>query len=185
MVPSLILNALNVLLVAGCIVRGLQVSKPKSVLFRYFTTLSNLLSAGASAAVIAAQLFGGLPFWVLLLKYVGTSAVALTMLTVVLYLGVVSKKWGTFLSGTGLFVHLICPILAIVSFLAFEKTAMPAWTMFLGIVPAVLYGILYFKKVILAAGEDFYGFNDSGKWPLSFVIMLSGTVLIAFLLWLI
>lgn len=186
MVPSLILNILIVLFVVGSIARDLRKANPKRALFRYFTTLSNVLCA--IAALIAAILlpFGKLPFWALLLKYTGTAAVTVTMLTVLFFLLPISHDWKGLLSGAELFLHLICPLLAIVSFLVFEKTAMPAWVIAVGAAPVLLYGLLYLYKVIFAPAarrwEDFYGFNRNGKWALSFGLMLLGGVLVAFLL---
>ena len=105
MLPSLILNVLNIVFVAGCFVRGLIISSPKRVLFRYFTTLSNVLCAIASLIVVIMQLCGGLPFWALLIKYVGTAAVTVTMFTVLLLLGPVSHEWKLLLTRGELFLH--------------------------------------------------------------------------------
>ena len=187
MIPSLILNILNFLLVAGCIVWGVRKADPWTRLFRYFTTLSNVLCAIASLVVAVCWLCGELPFWALLLKYAGTAAVTVTMLTVFLFLGPSSHEWKLLLTGAELFLHLICPLLAIVSFLVFEKTAMPVWTIAVGAAPVPLYGVLYLYKVIFAPEEkrweDFYGFNRGGKWALSFVLMVLGGALIALAFW--
>lgn len=187
MLPSLILNGLNCILVAGCIVWGLKKANPKSALFRYFTTLSNVLCAIASLAVAIAELCGGLPFWVQLLKYAGTAAVTVTMLTVFFFLGPVSHEWKALLTNAEFFLHLFCPLLAIVSFLVFEKTAMPVWTIAVGAAPVPVYGALYMHKVVYAPEpkrwDDFYGFNRNGKWPLSFALMTLGGVLIALAFW--
>lgn len=187
MIPSLILNILNFVLVAGCIVWGVKKTDPWTRLFRYFTTLSNVLSAIASLVLIICELSGNLPLWALLLKYVGTSAVTVTMLTVFLFLGPVSHEWKVLLTNAELFLHLICPVIAIVSFLVFEKTAMPAWSIAIGALPVPIYGALYLRKVIYAPEEkrweDFYGFNRGGKWPLSVVLMTIAGALIAFALW--
>lgn len=189
MLPILLLNTANIALVAGSVVWGLKMTKPKSSLFRYFTTLSNVFCAFASLAVLVCSAFGALPFWALLLKYAGTAAVSVTMLTVVLFLGPVSHDWKELLSGAQLLLHLVCPLLAIVSFLAFEKTAMPAWVIPIGVAPVLLYGAFYMKKVVYSPEErrwqDFYGFNRGGKWPLSFGLMLLGAAVVALLLWLI
>ena len=40
MIPSLIMNILNFVLVAGCIAWGVKKTDPWTRLFRYFTTLS-------------------------------------------------------------------------------------------------------------------------------------------------
>ena len=189
MIPSLILNAAIVLIMIGCLVWGLIKARPRRRLFYYFTTLSNVLCAIAALAVCITRLCGELPFWALLLKYAGTAAVTVTMLTVLLFLGPVSKDWKGLLSRADLFLHLINPLLALVSFLFFEKTAMPAWTIAVGTAPVVLYAILYWYKVIRAPAprrwEDFYGFNAGGKWPLSIGAMLAAAALIAFVLWIV
>ena len=187
MIPSLILNVLNFVFVAGCIVWGVKKADPWTRLFRYFTTLSNVFCAIASLIVVICRLCGSLPLWALLLKYVGTAAVTVTMLTVFLFLGPTSHDWKGLLTKAELFLHLICPLLAIVSFLFFEKTAMPAWTIAIGSLPVPVYGALYMYKVIYAPEEkrweDFYGFNRGGKWVISVILMTAAGALIALALW--
>ena len=83
-----------------------------------------------------------------------------------------------------LVMHLITPVLAIFSFLCFEKGDMTAWAIPLGVLPVLLYGWLYLDRVVVArAWPDFYGFNKNEKWKLSFSLMAAGTVVIAVLLW--
>ena len=187
------LSALVNLACAVCAVAavlGHTKKAPLKIILRYFTALSNLLCAVTALAVAVCRLGGGaLPYAVGVLKYVGTAAVTVTMLTVLLFLGPVSKDWKGLLSRADLFLHLINPLLALVSFLFFEKTAMPAWTIAVGTAPVVLYAILYWYKVIRAPEprrwEDFYGFNAGGKWPLSIGAMLLAAALIAFVLWIV
>lgn len=187
MIPSLVLNSLNIILVAGSVVWDVKRTDPWTRLFRYFTVLSNILSAIASLIVIICTLTGGLPFWALLIKYIGTAAVTVTMLTVFLFLGPSSHDWKGLLTKAELFLHLICPLFAIVSFLVFEKTAMPLWTIAVGAAPVPLYGVLYLNKVIFLPEErrweDFYGFNRNGKWSVSFGLMALAGALIALALW--
>ncbi len=187
MIASVILNACTVLFVLVSILVDLRRAESAAKLFRYFTTLSNVLCAIASLTVLVFQLLGGLPFGVLLFKYIGTAAVTVTMLTVFLFLLPVSHDWKGLLTGPELFLHFICPALAILSFLAFEKTAMPAWIIALGVAPVVLYGALYLRKVVFAPEasrwEDFYGFNYNGKWKRSLVLMMLGAALISLALW--
>lgn len=189
MLPILLLNAANVLIVTGCVIRGWMISDPKYNVFRYFTTLSNMLCAAASVVLVVFAAIGTIPEWAVLLKYVGTVAVTVTMLTVFLLLGPVSHDWKMLLSGSELFLHLICPVLALVSYIVFEKIDMSAWVIALGVVPVLLYGALYLQKVIYSPEEkrwsDFYGFNANGKWPLSYALMLLGTATVSFLLWLV
>ncbi len=145
--------------------------------FRFFTVQSNVFCA------VAALLLCFMPSaaWVWTLKYIGTAAVTVTMLTVFLFLG---PQYGyrKMLSGADLFMHLLTPVLAIVSFLTIERRPMPLPTALLGILPVLLYGVLYLYKVVQAPEdrrwEDFYGFNKGGKWPISFTVMTAGALVI-------
>lgn len=181
---SIIMNSVIVAVMIVCAVLSLVKFKKGSRFFRYFTTLSNMLCALSAMAVIVAWASGGLPEWVVILKYVGTCAVTVTMLTVLLLLGPLSHEWKMLLSGGDLFLHLVNPLLAIESFVLFEKTATPAWVVALGVAPVVLYSALYLRNVVFARRwDDFYGFNVNGKWPASLCLMLTGAAVIAFALW--
>ena len=54
---------------------------------RYFTILSNLFCALAALALALTLLGGFAPRWIWLWKYVGTAAVTVTLLTVLVFLG--------------------------------------------------------------------------------------------------
>lgn len=149
-------------------------------IFRYFTVLSNVLCALSALAVAIAQVGGALPFGVMAFKYVGTVSVTVTLLTVFLFLGPSMGGYKALLSGGDLYMHLIGPLLAILSFRCLEKQPMAAGTALLGALPVALYGLLYLHKVVYAPQdrrwEDFYGFNRNGKWPIAFAAMLAGTM---------
>lgn len=154
------------------------------VFFRYFTVQSNILCALAACAMAAAQIAGNVPGWVLLFKYLGTVAVTVTLMTVLIYLGP-AYGYKLLLSGRDLYLHLIGPVLAILSFLLLEKKEMHLGTALLGLLPVLLYGMLYLWKVVYCPEEkrweDFYGFNKDGKWPVSYGIMIAGTLVICLL----
>lgn len=151
--------------------------------FRFFTVLSNELCA---AAALLMCLTPSEP-WVWTFKYIGTAAVTVTMLTVFLFLGP-NLGYKKMLTGSDLYMHLVTPLLAIVSFVCFEKRGMTIQTALYGVLPVLLYGILYLYKVVYAPEhkrwDDFYGFNKNGKWPVSFAAMLTGglTICMLFLL---
>ncbi len=152
--------------------------------FRFYTCQSNVLCAAAALLTALFRLAGNLPEWVWLLKYIGTAAVTVTMLTVFLFLAPsVGKDWvKVLLKGGDLFMHLLTPLLALFSFCVFEKQGMTFPQSLTGMLPVVLYGPLYLYKILYAPAEkrwdDFYGFNKGGKWPVSFAAMLAGTFLI-------
>ena len=148
---------------------------------RYYTLLSNLFCALAALALGLALIGGDVPHWIWLWKYIGTAAVTVTLLTVLVFLGP-AMGYKALLSGRDLYLHLIGPLLAIVSFCFFEKRPMGFGTALAGMLPVLLYGPLYLYKIRYAPEgrrwDDFYGFNKNGKWPLSCACMLAGTFLI-------
>ena len=186
MTPSILMNAAMAVFAAAAVAAHSRKSGLKRVL-RYYTALSNLLCAAACLAVVIARLCGEIPPAVLLLKYVGTAAVAVTFLTVMLFLGPFVYGFKLLLTGSDFWLHLVCPILAIVSLLLWDSPAAPFGVVLFGVLPVLLYGALYLYHVLLAPPdkrwEDFYGFNRGGRWPLSLVMMLLGSFLISVVLW--
>lgn len=160
---------------------------PARVVFRYFTVLSNVLCAAAAALVVIFRISGSLPYAVGVLKYMGTVTVTVTLLTVLFFLGP-TMGYKLMFTGADLWLHLICPLLAIISCCLWDKPKMPLGVVGLGVLPVVLYGALYLKKAVLDTSErswkDFYGFNRGGHWKISYLVMVAATLLISWLLWL-
>lgn len=160
---------------------GQWVPERGKLALRFFTTLSNILCAAACLLTALAMNAGGVPEWIWTLKYIGTAAVTVTMLTVLLFLAPSFGKGAlkVLLSGTDLFMHLITPLLALVSFCVFERRGMTFCQSLWGLLPVLLYGPLYLYKILFAPPEkrwdDFYGFNKQGKWPVAFAAMVAGT----------
>lgn len=162
---------------------------------RYFTTLSNIFSAVVSVVLLIIEivlLAGGkgiadLPAWAVVLKYVATVSVTVTFLTVMAFLGPI-YGYKSQLGGTGAWVHAAGPLLAVIAIGFLEKGyALSFWEGFLGMIPTVIYGIVYLYMVVEkgeknGGWEDFYSFNRGGKWPISFSAMMFGTAVICVLL---
>ena len=149
---------------------------------RFFTTLSNILCAAASLlTALALSSEGTIPRWIWTLKYIGTAAVTVTMLTVFLFLAPsIGKDWVKYLlTGSDIFMHLLTPLLALFTFCVFERQGMTFCESLWGLLPVLLYGPLYLYKILFAPPEerwdDFYGFNKQGKWPIAFAAMVAGT----------
>ncbi len=162
---------------------GHRKKAPLKVLLRFFTVLSNLLCALAALAVVVCRLgFGTLPYAVGVFKYVATAAVSVTLLTVVCFLGP-TLGYKLMFTGPDLWLHLVCPLLAVVSLLLWDKPELPFGAVFLGALPVALYGAVYIRRVMFAPEQrrwqDFYGFNRGGRWPLSLLIMLAAAFLIS------
>ena len=154
--------------------------------FRFFTCMSNALCAVAALLMAVAQIAGAVPYPILLLKYLGTVTVTVTLMTVLLFLGPVSIGFKDLFKGTNFYMHLAGPLLAIISFCALERGAMSVAASLLGVIPVIAYGMLYLYKVICAPEEkrwkDYYGFNRNGKWPVMFAVMVAGTAVICLVL---
>ena len=186
MVPSAVINEAIVFSTALSM-RALIRRTPREKLpesFRFFTVLSNLFCAFTALILLICELFGAMPAWAATLKYMGTVAVTVTLITVFVYLLPMMGTIRGLLDGPELVMHLITPALAIFSFLGFEQAGLSAWIIPLGLVPVLLYGWLYFNRVVVArTWEDMYGFNRDGRWKLSFSLMTAGAAVIAVLLW--
>ena len=197
---SLLLNAVTVLWTVVAVwtslfrnEKGIEKKFPNTKTFRYFTTDSNILAAVSALCVLPFSLkalSGGtllLPGWVHALKLVGTTAVTVTFLTVVLFLGP-AGGYRKLLSGHGFYLHLLSAVFTLVSFCFCENThALTLSEAFLGMIPTAVYGILYLVMVIFigpekGGWEDFYGYNRGGKWYVSFVAMFAGTAAICVLI---
>ncbi len=150
--------------------------------FRFFTEQSNALCAVAALCMVAAPESN----WAWTLKYIGTAAVTVTLLTVFLFLAPSVGSLKPLITGNGFFMHLITPLAAIVSFSFFERRGMGFGTALLGMLPVVIYGIWYLYKTIYAPEskrwEDFYGYNKNGKWPIAFTAMMLGGFVVCMLL---
>ena len=142
---------------------------------RYFTVLSNLLMAAASIlnivyTIIARKLNKEVPSWVSKLKYAGASAVALTLLVVLLFLCPVFHVPGLY-SGANLFMHLIVPLIGGLSFVLGGNGKIGFKDSFISVVPMLIYGIWYIgNNLINGIGEwpdtnDWYGFLSWGWIP--------------------
>ena len=158
----------------------------RGVIFRYFTVDSNLLCA-VSCVFSLIQSLRGRERWgkaSMLFRYAGTAAVAVTLTTVLVFLGPLYGYPAMF-ANWNLWLHLLGPVLAILSFVLLERdgTFPEKKHLLLSLLPVVVYGAVYFAMVILLGEEkggwpDFYGFNMGGRWYVSFAAMLAGTLLI-------
>ena len=147
-----------------CVVLGFKFMQDISILseknfksFRYFTIQSNLLAALVALVYIifkcipAGKSCEKLPAWLYLLKLASTTAVAFTMFITVFYLAPTSSKgYFSLFMNSNLFMHLLTPLLCIISFIFFEPAEKtPFKTSFIGAVPAALYAAFYTPNVLL------------------------------------
>lgn len=169
---------------------------------KYFTVDSNIL-LGITAIIAAIDeksvLDGkksGVSTSTLIAKLVGTVGVTLTMIVTVFYLvPITAATYGVFALFTysNFFLHLLNPILAIITFLFFEQTDKIAFRhTFTGIVPMLIYAVYYVSTALahssdgrVLKGYDWYGFFAFGTESAVIIvpIFILITYGISFLLW--
>ena len=195
LIPALICNAVIFVWTFYCMAlyfldedHRVNLSKGAASL-KFFTTLSNVFSALASAAWMipevrmltgaAGEIGRGLLLW----KFMGTVSVTVTLLTVLFFLGP-NMGYKPLFEGSGFYLHLVGPVLALLSFCLFEKgMRLTMGESLFALLPVALYGAVYLVKVVRigkdnGGWEDFYGFNKGGKWKLSIVMMLGAAMVI-------
>lgn len=150
--------------------------------FKYFTILSNLLCAVMCLTVVPFNLKAIVSGKneelkiISILKFLSVVAVTITFLVVVFFLGP-TQGYEKMFAGSCLYLHLICPLMAMISYIVCEnKNKLKFIETLYGLIPLILYGIVYFIMVV-GVGEnnggwaDFYGFATVIPWHISIIIM--------------
>ena len=169
---------------------------------RYFTVDSNILMGLFSlwAAVDQGMVLKGKRREVstvsYILKLTGTVGVTLTMFVTIFFLGpTIGRRSGFFslFAKSNFFLHLVNPVLSIVTFLCFEKTSKIAFKhTFTAVIPLVIYAVYYVREVlthmtdgVIQKGYDWYGFFAFGLRTANIILplLLLITWLISFALW--
>ena len=197
-VISLIINIIITVATIGVVISYFlgndgQYNIPPEFRFNLFTTDSNILCMITSVimAVFEIRLLRTgkeIPRLAVILKLVGSTAVALTFVVVMVFLGPTMGFVDMVFGGTSIYMHFFGPLLGMTSFCFTEnahriskKALIPA------LIPTVIYAIVYLTMVVFI-GEanggwiDFYGFNMGGFWYLSSAAIILVTLGLAALL---
>lgn len=197
---SLIINILIVLLVlTSCIFTffSIKFMSEKNLLeasgvtmFKYFTIDSNILMGLASLIFVIYEIkmlknkIKDIPLCIYLFKFIATSGVTLTFIVTALFL---TPQYGFYAlyNNSNLFLHLIIPLLSIITYIFFEKYDNKYKYTFLGIIPMVLYSVYYAIMILthldsggLTYKYDFYGFlqgdvtNIYTVVPVMYIVMI-------------
>lgn len=154
--------------------------------FRYYTILSNVLGALASAVMLISTALGEIPRWVYVLKFTSAVSLSVTLVTVCVFLAP-RAGFGVMFSGRNLYLHAAGPVMAWTAFCLFEKGTRLSGAMWMyGVLPTLLYGLIYAYMVLIRTEDrggwpDFYGFNRGVRWYVSFAAMIAGCVLLCLL----
>lgn len=168
---------------------------------RFFTVLSNLFVAIVAVLIVIYNVKNivkdefNFPNWLIILKHVSTCAVAVTFTTVALLLApsyaIVGKGYFTLFLGNHIYMHLLSPVLAIISYVVLERSHKIKFKKSLwALLPVALYEILYVIMVVFigqanGGWPDFYNFTFGGHVyaiPLSAIGMLLLTFLLSMFL---
>lgn len=166
----------NIWMMTGVSLKGATgtLSAARLAMFKFFTVDSNVL-LGIVALLVAVEEYRvmkgkkeELSSKSYILKLVGTVGVTLTMLVTVFFLAP-TMGMGVFYN-SNLFLHVINPLLSIVTFVFFEKSLKIGFVhTFTGIIPMVIYACYYVTVTlmhapggVIAKGYDWYGFFAFG-----------------------
>ena len=167
--------------------------------FKYFTVDSNVF-AGLVSLIYMLYLcclsmgkIKELPKWLNYLKLAATSGVTLTMMVTVCFLAPrTTTTYFAYFMNSNLFMHLLTPLLCIISFAFFEPAGLSFKESLAGTCPMILYSLYYIPNILLhldngkvSSAYDWYGFLFGGLNTIWFVIplLLLITWLFALCLW--
>lgn len=138
--------------------------------FKFFTVQSNVF-VGFTSLLSVIFLFrkdGKYPNWLVPLKMIATVAVGVTFTTVVVYLGPI-YSYPLLFEGTNLYMHLIIPVLALITFVLLEPRQKLKFRFnFINLLPVIIYGTCYLINVAVHNdygnyyGADWYAFGTYG-----------------------
>lgn len=169
-------------------------------MFRFFTVDSNILMAIVSFIFAVEEIKvlknvkSEISTKMYILKLAATTAVSVTFITVVAYLGqIVEGGIIVLLMNSNLFFHLIIPVLSIITFIFFERTnKLKLRTAFFGVLPTLIYAIYYLINVLVHMENgkvsplyDWYFFVQGGMHQIFIVfpLMLFASYIISLSLW--
>ena len=150
------------------LVAGSTLSNPDEGLrsFRYFTVLSNMLAAFCAALCIPYEIDGlrthnyHLPRWAVGALYCGVCCVTVTFTVALCVLAPVQGFRITMLRRASLYLHLICPLSAMVLFIFInDDHRIPFRHSFLVLLPLFAYAFVYWLEVFVI-GESNGGWRD-------------------------
>ena len=161
--------------------------------FCMFTVNSNILT-GLSMLMALPYTIDGLrtghyhlPNWVVKFMFASVTAVALTFL-VSLFILAPAKGFVLIFTGSRFFLHGVCPILAILTFVFFVCDHYVTHREIVwALIPVLLYAVVYFMMVVVigpdnGGWDDFYGFATRIPVWISIIMITPVTVGIATLL---
>ncbi len=172
LITNLLVAILNSYALVNIYINGLggNMTGTKTMMFRFFTIDSNILLVIASIVTVICILKQNMPEWCVIFKFASVHAVTVTLLVACCFLSL-SYGFMPMIKGNNFFLHLFCPLIALLSFIFLEKEKRLKG-IFWALVPSIIYGIIYYILVVeKEIWPDFYGFNRGGKWYIAVIAM--------------
>lgn len=127
--------------------------------FRYFTTLSNLVTALAAGFILPFAADGirkkrfVYPKWLFLMHYSGTIGVTMTMMFALIFILPWDPEFAV--GGRSLFLHVICPLAVLVSFELVESGYyLTRRNTLVALFPILAYSLIYLVMVVFVGKEN-------------------------------
>lgn len=154
--------------------------------FYYFTENSNYLTLLISLLFCIYSIIGitnnkKIPRWIYTLRFVSTISLSITFCVVLfLLIPMYPDTWFFMLFGSSnLYQHLLCPLISITSFIAFERNNnLEKTTIFISIVPILIYGIVLILLNIFRITEGPYPFFYVYKFPIYLCAIICVSIVI-------
>lgn len=165
--------------------------------FKPYTMDSNILTGFVALIVVAYKIINlhndkqSLPRWLMRLYLMGTTSLVLTFLTAAFFLAPIEvisgRSYFVMFSDDMFFFHMLNPLLATFSLIVLMRDYKYSFTdRICGILPTVIYSIVYFAMVVvLGWWDDFYHFTFGGKYyliPIVILIIYGAAYLCSFLI---
>ena len=177
--------------IVGSIVLYTENGQTVPELFKWFTTNTNSLTASAACMIIPFAVEGirkkhfTYPEWVAALHYSGVVCATLTMVFSVAFMSWVDP-YAAF-GGYNTYLHIVCPILVLVSFFLVESGRRYSLrNALVACIPAVIYMFIYVIEVVLigkenGGWEDMYRVMEFMPFWLAWLAAVALTVCISLL----
>ena len=155
--------------------------EPGTGTLRMFTTISNIIAAFAALMCLPFQIDGlrrdrfKLPFWIVILMYVGAAGVFLTFFVAITIITAYQGFVKTMFMNSNLFMHTINPLLITFLFVwVVSDKHIHFRHSFLSAIPVVAYMVLYFVMVFVAkVWPDHYYTDKFIPWPVSLLLIVA------------
>ena len=139
--------------------------------FRYFTNITTLtagLTALPNALLLVISAIRGkmiYPVFFSIAKFIGLAMVSLTFFTVLFIIAPLTS-YKSMYKNMRFVTHLVIPVLVLVSYFFFEEKTLFMWKIsFVGMLPPIIYTIIYGINVaLLKTWPDIYKVNEKGIW---------------------